>query len=430
MKKDQLGALEVKNADTVLKKATKKNPAGTVLKLVKLHDGMGLYLWVYETGEKYWRMRYWIGGKERSLSLGVYPKVSLADARKKRDELHKQLDAGQDPNQEKKTKKIAEKLAVENSFELVAREWYGRQVKTWVHSHSVDVKRRLEADLFPTLGARPISKIDAQELLACVRKIESRGAHDLAHRVLQVAGQVFRYGIATGKCQRDWSRDLKGALTPAIKKNQPAVDLKELPALLRSISTYDQPPIEGDRQTKLGLWLMALTFVRTNELIGATWPEFDLDHALWTIPASRMKMKRPHTIPLAPQTLVVLKELKALAGDSAYVLPGRSALKSISSNTLLFGLYRLGWRGKMSGHGFRSTASTTLYESNLFEPNWVEFQLAHAPANAVMSSYNKAQYLPHRREMMIWYANHLDTLVGGDLFNPKLLKSKTSPPHA
>jgi integrase len=411
MKKDQLTDKEIKSA------APKDGKS-----ILKLHDGMGLYCWVNSDGSRYWRMRYWIGGKERSLSLGVYPKITLAAARKKRDEVLAQLDAGQDPSQEKRAKKIAEKAAVDNSFELVAREWYGKQVKTWVPSHSVDVKRRLEADLFPTLGARPISKIDAQELLACVRKIENRGAHDLSHRVLQVAGQVFRYGIATGKCERDWSADLRGALTPAIKKNQPAVDLKEIPALLRSIATYDGPPISGETQTKLGLWLLALTFVRTGELIGATWDEIDFDKQLWTIPASRMKMKRPHTIPLAPQTVAVLTELKALAGDSAYVLPGRNSLKSISGNTLLYALYKLGWRGKMSGHGFRSTASTTLYESNLFEPNWVEFQLAHAPANAVMSSYNKAQYLPHRREMMVWYADHLDSLVGGDLSHPKPLK--------
>lgn len=405
-------------SDTTCKNATSEGNA-----IRKLADGDGLYLWVYADGRKYWRLRYFWTGKEKSLSLGVYPKESLAGARKKRQAILKQLSDGVDPSAKRKADEVAAKLSAVNTFEAVAREWYGKQVHTWAASHALDVKRRLETNIFPTLGARPIAELSPPEVLAAIRKIEHRGATDLAHRVMGVVGQVLRYGVATGRGERDHTADLRGALTPHVKGNQNAVPVKELPQLLRDISQYDQPPITGEPQTRLALQLLALTFVRTNELIGATWDEFDLDAPydadpeadkpgpMWSIPASRMKGNKAHMVPLAPQSVTVLNELKKLAGDSPYVLPGRTPSKPISNNTMLFALYRLGYRGKMTGHGFRAVASTALNESNKFESTWIERQLAHVPANEVESAYNRALYLPFRTAMMYWWADHIDSLM-------------------
>ncbi|MDE3021835.1 MAG: tyrosine-type recombinase/integrase [Pseudomonadota bacterium] len=403
-----LSAIECKNA-------TSKG-AG----IRKLHDGDGLYLWVYLDGRKYWRLRYWQAGKEKLLSLGVYPKISLRDARNRHEELRKQLEAGLDPSAERKATVLRKKLFAENSFESVAREWYGKQLHTWVPSHAKDVKRRLETNIFPSLGKRPIGEIEAPELLAAVRKIEKRGAYDLAHRVLQVCGQVFRYGIATGRCKRDLSSDLRGALTPHVKHHQAAVRPEELPELLRAIERYDDL---GDRQTCLALQLLVQTFVRTNELIGALWVEFDLDNALWIIPASRMKMKTEHVVPLSRQALAMLAELKELSGGSRFVFPGRNRDKPISNNTMLFALYRLGYKGKMTGHGFRAVASTILNETG-FRADVIERQLAHTERNEVRGAYNRAEYLSERKKMMQWWADHLDMLINGANVLPMIKKPK------
>jgi integrase len=329
-----------------------KNATSKGAEIRKLHDGDGLYLWVYLDGRKYWRMRYWQAGKEKSLSLGVYPKVSLSDSRKKRDELRKQLDANLDPSAERKATNLRKKLSAENSFEAVALEWFGKQRHIWVPHHAEDVKRRLDANIFPILGKRPLDQIEAPELLQAIRKIEDRGSYDLAHRVLQVCGQVFRYGIATGRCTRNLTADLRGALTPHVKQHQAAVRPEELPDLLKAIAEYDEI---GGKQTRFALQLLAQTFVRTNELIGAEWTEFDLDQALWSIPAGRMKMKTEHLVPLSRQSLAILPELRTLAGSSRFVFPGRNSNKPISNNTMLFALYRLGYKGKMTGHGFRNS---------------------------------------------------------------------------
>ena len=360
-------------ATNLLSAAECKNANSNGASIRKLPDGDGLYLWIYLDGRKYWRLRYWQAGKEKSLSLGVYPKVTLSDARKKRDELRKQLEADLDPSAERKATNLRKKLAAENSFEAVAREWYGKQLHTWVPHHASDVKRRLENNIFPSIGKRPIAEIQAPELLETIRKIEARGAYDLAHRVLQVCGQVFRYGIATGRCTRNLSTDLRGALTPHKKQHQAAVRPEELPELLRAIAGYDET---GDKQTRLALQLLAQTFVRTNELIGAEWAEFDLNNALWIIPAGRMKMKAEHVVPLSRQAVLILSELKEISGSSRFVFPGRNRDKPISNNTMLFALYRLGYKGKMTGHGFRAVASTILNETG-FNPDVIERQLAH-----------------------------------------------------
>ena len=379
-------------------------------KPIKLSDGGGMFLLVNPNGSRYWRMKYRYAGKEKLLALGVYPETTLKEARSRRDDARKLLADGIDPGEARKTENRARKLAAENSFELVSREWYGKQVHTWVKSHAKDVLRRLEVNIFPLLGHRPVNEIDAPELLAAIRKIESRGAYDLAHRVLAVCGQVFRYGVASGHCSRDISADLRGALTPHKKKHQAAVRPEELPDLIRKISAYDKET--GDTLTRLALQLMAATFVRTSELIDAKWEEFDLEAAMWAIPAERMKMKTEHFVPLSRQALAILEEIKPIAGRSNFVFPGRNRDKPISNNTMLFALYRMGYKGKMTGHGFRAVASTILNESG-FRPDVIERQLAHCERNEVRGAYNRAEYLPERRKLMQWWADYLDGVKAG-----------------
>jgi integrase len=397
-----------------------KNATAEGSKIRKLHDGQGLYLWVYEDGRKYWRLRYKIHDKEKSLSLGVYPVVGLKQARQLAQVERVKLMGNIDPSIDRKLNKQKAKEAAANSFEATAREWHTKQTHTWAGSHAKDVLRRLEGNVFPYIGMYPISTIEAPQLLNMIRIIEQRGSYDLAHRVLGVCGQVFRYGISTGRCTRDPSSDLRGALTPHKKKNQAAVKPEELPELLRSIATYE---CIGDRQTQLALQLLALTFVRTNELIGALWEEIDLNNALWVVPATRMKMKNEHVVPLTHQALNILAELKRIAGDSRYLLPGRNPNKPISNNTLLFALYRLGYKGKMTGHGFRAVASTALNESGLFSPDAIERQLAHGERNEVRGAYNRAEYLPERKRMMIWWSNHIEALEKGAEVIPLFGKS-------
>lgn len=382
----------------------------------RLFDGYGLYLEVAPSGGKWWRLKYRHASKEKRLSLGVYPEVSLKEARSKRDEARKLLADGTDPGEQRKLDKLLKIDRAANSFEAVAREWYKKQLHTWVPHHATDVLRRLEANLFPDIGARPIAEIEAPELLATVGKIEKRGAYDLAHRVLQVSGQVFRYGIASGRCTRDISADLRGALTPHKAKHQAAVRPEELPDLLHAIDGYEAI---GDRQTRLALQLLALTFVRTNELIGALWEEIDTEAALWIIPAERMKMRSEHLVPLSNQALAILDELRGLCGGSRFVFPGRNRDKPISNNTMLFALYRLGYKGKMTGHGFRSVASTMLNEQG-YNRDVIERQLAHCERDEVRGAYNRAEYLPARKLMMQQWANHLDALRSGAAVIPML----------
>ena len=395
-----------------------KNATSEGLRIRKLADGQGLYLWVYEDGRKYWRIRYWQAGKEKSLSLGVYPAIGLKAARKRRDTEREHLNNNLDPSAERRADRVRRNLASANSFEDVAREWLAQYGENWVEAHTRDVTRRLEKNLFPDLGRRPISEIDAPELLLSVRKIEDRGARDLAHRVMGVAGQVFRYGVGTGRCIRDITGDIKGVLKTHVAKNQPSVIPEDLPKLLRAIDSYE----DCDRQTQLALMLMTLTFTRTAELVCAQWdPEFDLKGAMWTVPPLRMKLsvekkkdpKNSHFVPLARQSLEILKELKAIGGGSRFVFPGRNRDKPMSNNTMLFALYRLGYKGKMSGHGFRAVASTILNESGKFRSDVIEAQLAHQEENEVRDAYNHAEYLPERIKMMRWWADHVDAMRAG-----------------
>jgi integrase len=379
----------------------------------KLFDGGGLYLEVSPRGGKWWRWKYRFGGTESRLSLGVYPAIGLKAARANRDVLRQQLAAGVDPGQARKAGKAA--LAGAGSFEVVAREWLAKFSPGWVASHADRIVRRLERDLFPWLGARPIAEIKAPELLAVLRRIESRGALETAHRAMQNCGQVFRYAVATGRVERDPTGDLRGALpSPKGRHYASILDPKRIGELLRAIDSY-----QGFFVTKCALRLAPLVFVRPGELRKAQWSEIDLERAEWRIPAERMKRREPHIVPLSRQAVENLRELEPLTsrpigakrGAPLYVFPsGRSRERPMSENAVLAALRRMGYaKEDMTGHGFRSIASTLLHEQG-WNHQVIERQLAHAERNAVSAAYNFAEHLPERCRMMQSWADYLDAL--------------------
>jgi integrase len=375
-------------------------------KAYKLADGQGMYLHITPSGAKYWRLKYRVDGKERVHAIGVYPTVSLLAARKAREVIKDQIRAGLDPSHEKRRVKIEAGLRRTNSFEAIAREWHEAKCQTWKASYADGVIALIEKELFPALGARPIAEITAPELLAVLRKIESRGAFEMSKKSMQLAGQVFRFGVATGRCERDPTPDLKGALKTRKVKHMARVSEAELPELMRKIAAYD-----GELQTRLALQFMALTFVRTGEMRFAEWSEFDEAKAEWRIPAERMKMPSPHIVPLSTQALEVIRQLRELNGRWKWVFPSQSnTQKPISENTVLFALYRMGYHSRMTGHGFRGLASTILNE-NGFAADWIERQLAHSERNDVRAAYNHAQYLPERRRMMQWWSDYVIAAV-------------------
>ena len=379
-------------------------------KQYRLTDERGLTLLVRTNGSKLWQLRYRHEGKEKTASLGQFPDVSLADARAKRDDLRKIVAAGSDPVAVKREERLVRLAQAENTFEIVARQWYEHWKGPKNARHAGYVLSRLEADVFPAIGSRPIAEILAPELVAMVKTIEKRGALDIAKRCLQMTGQVFRYAIAhgVGGATRNPATDIQptDVLTPRTKENYARIDARELPELLRKIEAYQGTPI-----TRLAIKLMALTFVRTGELIGARWAEFDLDAARWDIPASRMKMKTPHTVPLSPQAIEVLRVLHTATGGRELLFPGeRDHAKPMSNNTILGALDRMGYKGKMTGHGFRGVASTILHEHG-FDHMHIELQLAHIERNAVSAAYNHALYLDQRAKMMAWWGNYLDSLT-------------------
>lgn len=380
----------------------------------KLYDTGGLFLIVTPTGGKWWRFKFHHGGKEKLLSLGTYPDVSLAHARTKRDEARALKATGIDPAAARKAAKREAALRDRNSFEAVAREWYSKRLHVWAAGNAVVVLRRLESNLFPDLGSRPIAQIEAPELLDTLRTIEARGSHEEAARTRGLAGQVFRYAIATGRCKRDPSHDLRGALAPHKPGKMPAVKPDELPALLRAIDGYRNI---GDTQTELALKLLALTFVRPSELYLAVWSEFDLDgnEPTFTIPASRMKARTEHAVPLARQTVAILRELRDLTGSDELVLPGKRDGKTISDGTLNKALARLGYKGRQTAHGFRAVASTILNGESPFRPDVIESQLAHKDKDKIRAAYNRAEYMKERRELMQWWADRLDDLRGAGI---------------
>ncbi|MGH8506876.1 MAG: tyrosine-type recombinase/integrase, partial [Stenotrophobium sp.] len=379
----------------------------------KLTDAKGLFLLIHPNGSKYWRWKYRNAGKEKLLAFGVYPEVSLKAAREKRDAARQQLAQGIDPGDVKKASKTAQ--AGSESFEAIAREWHAKFAPGWVASHGDRILRRMELDVFPWIGKRPITELKAPDVLACLRRIESRGALETAHRAMQNCGQVFRYAVATGRAERDPTSDLRGALPSPKEKHHPSITNPErIGELLRAINGY-----EGAFVTKCALRLAPLVFVRPGELRKATWDEINLEKAEWRIPAERMKMRELHIVPLSAQAVDVLRELEPLTGGGIpakpdaprYVFPGgRTRLRPMSENAVLAALRRMGYaKEEMTGHGFRSMASTLLHEQG-WNHQVIERQLAHAERNAVSAAYNYAEHLPERRKMMQAWADYLDIL--------------------
>ncbi len=384
-------------------------------KAYKLSDGGGLYLLVKPEGGRYWRLDYRFAGKRRTLALGVYPVVTLADARLHRQEARRLLVQNVDPGVAKKTAKRASRLASAATFEAVAREWLAGQRHRLAPRYWALLLARLEADIFPQIGSRPIADIDAPELLETLRKVEKRGVIETARRLRQICGQVFRYAVASGLAKNDPSSDLRGALkSPGRPRGHKMIPLDQLPDFLKALDGYD-----GDARTRLALKLMVLTFARTTELRAARGSEIENlegNEPLWRIPAERMKMKREHLVPLAPQTVAILRQLRALPGSvaSPFLFPSPSLERHMSNNTMLYALYRLGYHGRATVHGFRAMASTVLNEKG-FRPDVIERQLAHREGNAVRASYNRAEYLSERRAMMEYWAEQLDVLAGANV---------------
>ncbi|MGQ0430347.1 MAG: tyrosine-type recombinase/integrase [Gammaproteobacteria bacterium] len=366
----------------------------------RLADRDGLYLQVDPNGGRYWRFNYRFKGRQKTLALGVYPDVSLAKARLRLREARELLADGLDPS--------GRKRAVGKTFEAVAREWHARWSAQLQGRYSHYVLKRFEEDVFPMIGAQPPSDIPASAFRDVVQKIEARGALEIARRVLQKCGQIMRYAVAHDYVTRNPVVDVRPAdiLRPRKRRHYPRLDANELPALLLAIDRY-----VGAEHTRLALKLMLLTFVRTSELIGARWPEFDIGASRWDIPAERMKMKSPHIVPLSAQAKSVLGELRVISFGHDYVFPSDvSPAKSMSSNTILFALYRMGYRGRMTGHGFRGVASTILHEQG-WPHEHIELQLAHQERDEISAAYNHALYLQPRARMMQAWADHLDELL-------------------
>lgn len=386
-------------SDTRIRNAKPKD------KSYKIFDERGLYLIIDKSGRRHWRLRYYLRGKEKLISLGPYPYVSLKRAREKREEARTLIVEGIDPAAKRK----AEKLAEGETFEAIAEEWLNLQTRNLKPNTLSMLRARVRTYLNPYIGSQPVGQITAPELLAALRKTEARGKNETAHRARAIAGRIFRYAIATGRAERDVAADLKDALAPVKGRNFAAItDPTRVGELMRAINGYVGHPV-----TALALRLAPLVFVRPGELRGAEWAEFDLANAEWRIPGVRMKMGEQHIVPLSRQALEILNELKALTGNSKYVFPSLlSRHRPMSENTVNAALRRLGYSSEEhTGHGFRSMASTLLNEQG-FAPDIIELQLAHVERNKVRAAYNRAQRLGERRKMMQAWADYLDTLRG------------------
>lgn len=388
----------------------------------RLNDGGGLYLLLKPNGAKWWRFDYSYAGKRKTLSLGTYPDTTLANARKKAGDARNNIANGIDPSDQRKEAKAAQQLENENtkrmeaglpaidSFEEIAREWHSKFKAKWTPDHASRLLTRLEKDVFPHIGSRPINEIDAPELLRVMQRIEARGVIDTLHRALQNCGQIFRYGVATGRCQRDPSGDLRGALTPVKSKHHASItDPKQIGDLLRAMEDY-----QGSLVSQCALKFSALTFCRPGEIRHAEWAEIDFETKQWRIPGPKMKMRLQHIVPLAGQTIALLEKLHQLTGDGKYLFPSeRSKDRPMSENTVNAAIRRMGYsKNEMTAHGFRSMASTRLNELH-FNRDWIERQLAHSEKDGVRAAYNHAEYLPQRTNMMQAWADYLDGLKAG-----------------
>ena len=372
-------------------------------KQIKLFDGHGLFLLIAPSGTKAWRLKYSFQGREKLISLGLYPTVSLKEARERAATARKDIENGIDPSEKRKL----EKTACQNTFEAVALEWYEQNKHKWSENTAKSILHRMKRNLFPQIGSKPVHLVSAPELLAILRKIEARGVKDIPHIVRSISSSVFRYAIATGRAERDPAADLKGALAPRVRRNLPSQTTPEAVGhLMIAIDNYP-----GTFVVRSALQLMALTFCRTGELRNAEWREIDFEDGLWRIPAERMKMSRDHLIPLSRQSVAILRKLQAYSGKDVYVFPNyKTEKRSMSKSALLGAIRRLGFENdEMCPHGFRSMASTMLNELG-YNGDWIERQLAHVPRNIIRGIYNRAEYLPERRKMMQAWADYLDEL--------------------
>jgi integrase len=379
------------------------------IKPVRLFDGGGMYLEIAPSGGKWWRLKYRHLGKEKRMSLGVYPDVGLKIARERRNEARKLLTDGVDPSENRKAIRASQVERSGNSFEVVAREWFEKYSPSWAACHSSRIIRRFEKDIFPWLGARPIADIKAKELLTVIRRLEQRGVLETAHRALASCGQVFRYAVATGRVERDPTGDLRGALPPVKGEHFAAVtEPKKVGMLLRALDGYD-----GSLIVQCALKLAPLVFVRPGELRMAQWQDIDLDQAEWRYMVN--KTDTQHIVPLAKQALVILRTLQSLTGGGQYVFPSnRSFKRPMSDNAILAAMRRMGIaKEEMSGHGFRAMARTILDEVLEVRPDLIEHQLAHAVRDPNGRAYNRTAHLPERKKMMQRWADYLDELRKG-----------------
>ena len=393
--------------DTVIKNAKPKEID------VKLADEKGMYLLIKKSGAKYFRLDYRFAGKRKTLALGVYPETSLKEARDKRDEARKLISNNLDPSEAKKSHKLQLVAEANNSLKSIALEWHNKLKSKWSADHADRKWHYLEKDVFPVFGNTPIKNITPRELLTLFEKIQARGAIDVAHRVKGLCGEVFRYGIHTGKCDRDPTQDLKGVLAPKRNKHMATITAPEkIGELLRAIDGY-----EGDITTKCALRLTPYVMLRPGELRSAEWSEIDLEKKQWKIPHTKMKMPRPHIVPLANKVIEIFKIMQPITGDEKYVFPSvRSKDRPMSENTITAALRRMGFtKEEITAHGFRGMASTLLHE-NGFKSDVIETQLAHAERNKVKAAYNHAEYLPERISMMQWWADYLDSLKSSKSF--------------
>ena len=373
-------------------------------KAYKLADGAGLYLEVVPSGSRYWRMKYRFNGKEKRMAFGVYPAVSLAQARALRDEAKKKLAEGIDPSFAKKEEKLVRDVRLHNTFQAVALEWHGTKVSRWSEGYASDIIEAFNKDIFPYIGQLPVNEIKPLVLLNVLRRMESRGATEKAKKVRQRCSEVFRYAIVTGRAEYNPAADLTSAMSGHESKHYPFLTVEELPDFFKALSGYTGSPL-----IVLAARLLILTGVRTGELRGAFWSEFDLEKAVWEIPAERMKMKRPHLVPLSTQALEIVQQLKVMSGQYPLVFPGRNDPRKTMSEASINQVFkRIGYTGKVTGHGFRHTMSTILHEEG-FNTAWIETQLAHVDKNAIRGTYNHALYLEGRKEMMQWYGDYVDS---------------------
>lgn len=373
-------------------------------KAYKLADGAGLYLEVVPSGSRYWRMKYRFNGKEKRMAFGVYPAVSLAQARALRDEAKKKLAEGIDPSFAKKEEKLVRDVRLHNTFQAVALEWHGTKVSRWSEGYASDIIEAFNKDIFPYIGQQPVNEIKPLVLLNVLRRMESRGATEKAKKVRQRCSEVFRYAIVTGRAEYNPAADLTSAMSGHESKHYPFLTVEELPDFFKALSGYTGSPL-----IVLAARLLILTGVRTGELRGAFWSEFDLEKAVWEIPAERMKMKHPHLVLLSTQALEIVQQLKVMSGQYPLVFPGRNDPRKTMSEASINQVFkRIGYTGKVTGHGFRHTMSTILHEEG-FNAAWIETQLAHVDKNAIRGTYNHALYLEGRKEMMQWYGDYVDS---------------------